>query len=40
MYLEDLADRPDSPVGLEIIQLIIQPKRRAKGFAKQVIERV
>ena len=40
VYLEDLADRPDRPLGLEIIQLIIQPKSRAKGFAKQVIQRV
>ena len=40
VYLEDLADRLDIPLGLEIIQLIIQPKSRAKGFAKQVIQRV
>jgi predicted transposase/invertase (TIGR01784 family) len=40
VYLEDLADRPNLPIGLEIIQLVIEPKRRAKGFARQVIERV
>ncbi|MEN9982692.1 MAG: hypothetical protein RI918_661 [Pseudomonadota bacterium] len=34
-------DRKDKPfLGLEIIQLVIQPKRRAKPFAQQIIQRV
>ena len=40
VYLEDLADRPDIPLGLDIIRLIVQPRSRAKGFAQQVIQRV
>jgi predicted transposase/invertase (TIGR01784 family) len=40
IYLEDLTDRPDRTLGVEIIQLIIQSKSRAKGFAKQLIQRV
>ncbi len=40
VYLEDLGDRSNQTLGLEIIQLITQPKRRAKGFAKQVIQRI
>jgi predicted transposase/invertase (TIGR01784 family) len=40
IYLEDLADRKNLPLGLEIIQLVIQPKRRAKPFAQQIIQRV
>jgi predicted transposase YdaD len=40
IYLEDLANRPNLPLGLQIIQLVIQPKSRAKGFAQQIIQRV
>jgi predicted transposase/invertase (TIGR01784 family) len=40
IYLEDLADRQDLPVGLAIIYLVVESKRRAKATAKQIVQRV
>jgi predicted transposase/invertase (TIGR01784 family) len=40
IYLEDLADRQDLPVGLAIIYLVVESKRRAKELAKQIVQRV
>jgi predicted transposase YdaD len=35
-----LADRQDLPIGLAIIYLVVEPKRRAKELAKQIVQRV
>jgi predicted transposase/invertase (TIGR01784 family) len=40
IYLEDLADRQDLPIGLAIIYLVVESKRRAKELAKQIVQRV
>jgi predicted transposase/invertase (TIGR01784 family) len=40
IYLEDLQHTANLPLGLEIIQLVVEPKRRAKGFARQLVQRV
>jgi predicted transposase/invertase (TIGR01784 family) len=40
IYLEDLQNQPNLPLGLAIIQLIIEPKSRAKPFAKSLVQRV
>jgi predicted transposase/invertase (TIGR01784 family) len=40
IYLEDLQDQPNLPLGLELIQLTVEPKRRAKAFAQQLVQRV
>jgi predicted transposase/invertase (TIGR01784 family) len=40
IYLEDLQHTENLPLGLEVIQLVVEPKRRAKGFAQQLVQRV
>jgi predicted transposase/invertase (TIGR01784 family) len=40
IYLEDLQNQENLPLGLELIQLVIEPKRRAKEFAKRLVQRV
>jgi predicted transposase/invertase (TIGR01784 family) len=40
IYLEDLQHTANLPLGLEIIQLVVEPKRRAKLFAGQLVQRV
>jgi hypothetical protein len=40
IYLEDLQATENLPLGLELIQLVIEPKRRAKAFARQLVDRV
>jgi predicted transposase/invertase (TIGR01784 family) len=40
IYLEDLQGQPNLPLGLELIQLTVEPKRRAKAFAQQLVQRV
>jgi predicted transposase YdaD len=40
IYLEDLQATENLPLGLELIQLVVEPKRRAKAFARQLVERL
>jgi predicted transposase/invertase (TIGR01784 family) len=40
IYLEDLRHTDNLPLGLAIIQLVVEPKKRAKGFARQLVQRV
>jgi predicted transposase/invertase (TIGR01784 family) len=40
IYLEDLQHREGLSLGLELIQLVVEPKRRAKTFARHLVQRV
>jgi predicted transposase/invertase (TIGR01784 family) len=40
IYLEDLQKQSNQPLGLAIVQLVVEPKQRAKAFARQLVQRV
>ncbi|NJN49030.1 MAG: DUF2887 domain-containing protein [Alkalinema sp. RL_2_19] len=40
MYLEDLQTIADLPLGIEVIKLVVEPKRQAKASARQLVQRV